>query len=281
MIEPIILFDETLDFNHSNLYDLSILIQKNGLSFLILDQQTNKLIGYKYLVFQASENFKEFLFFLDKALKTEDILSYKYHRVIVLLQSFKSITVPNSFYDSNLKDAFVKLGMPISDEEVILSNELLTINATKLFLVHEAVLNLVHNYFENPLILHQTTPLINSDCFEKESKTVILNLSDAQFDIQIFEDEKLLLDNSFKYKTKEDLLYYLLYTFEQLDIKPKEQKITLYSNYKSDDEIIRFLNQYIGQIQLAQFTRKINYSYLFSKVESQNIAAQILSFLCV
>ncbi len=275
-----ILIDETLDFNKSKLYQMSILILKSGLSFLIFDEQANKIIAHKYQKIVSVSNEKEYCYFLNKIFNTDVFFKYEYKKISVIYQSFKSITIPDTLYLEEYKESFFQLNVGFNSKDVILSNRLTQMNARKLFSIPQCVLEVIENNFSEAKIYHQNTPVIQSALKNKSFQVVYLSLNNEFVDIQVFNKKSLVLDNSFKYKTKEDLLYYLLYTFEQLGLDTKHQKIIIFSNLDVDNSMILFIKKYLGNIKLSSYPKNFNYSYLFSKKKSHQLASQILSLEC-
>jgi hypothetical protein len=275
-----LLLDETLDFNKSEQYKMSILISKSGLSFVILDERAKKIIAHKYQEIEAFSNVKEYGFFINKIFNTDEFLKYKYKNLSIIYQSFKSITIPQNLYVEEYKEKFFELNLGINNNEIILTNYLTRMGAVKLFAIPQTVYEAIDNLSQKVKIYHQSTAIIQSALKNKFLETVYINLNLDFFDIQIFDKKNLILDNSFKYKTKEDLLYYLLYTFEQLGLDAKNQKIILFADFYIEESLIAFIQKYSGGIVLSRFPKAFSYSYLFLKKNSHRLATQILTLEC-
>jgi len=114
-----LLLDETLDFNKSEQYKMSILISKSGLSFVILDERAKKIIAHKYQEIEAFSNVKEYGFFINKIFNTDEFLKYKYKNLSIIYQSFKSITIPQNLYVEEYKEKFFELNLGINNNEII------------------------------------------------------------------------------------------------------------------------------------------------------------------
>lgn len=280
MSEPNQLLDETLDFNKSSQYRLSILIRKNGLSFIILDTVSQKIIAFKEIEVDAFDHYKEYCYFVNKAFKSEAFLEYDYKSISVIYQSFTALSIPVDLYSAEHKRTYFALNTEVADDEAILSNDIPQLEAKKLFTIPKALYEIIKEHFPGSTIYHQTAPVIQSVYKEQVFETVYLNIHPDFFDIQIFNAHEMLLDNAFKFETKEDLLYYIVYTFEQLGIDPKTQKTILFSELKHNDELIELLKDYFGGLKLAQLPESYTYSYLFSKEDHHQLAAQISVFGC-
>jgi len=274
------IIDETLDFNKSKQYRMSILFIKSGLSFVILDSQAKKVIAHKYIPISDAESSKEYCFFVNKVLKNEEFLQYQYEKISIAFQGGKSIMVPENLYSDVYKTKFFELNLGLEVTEEIVLNRISQMNSRKLFSVPKCIIELLESNLASAKLFHHTTAIIQNVLKNKLFDTVFVDLNKEFFDIQVFDKSKMLLDNAFKYKSKEDLLYYILYTFEQLDLNPKTQKIILTSSFENLTEEITFLRKYLGELSLANYPKQFNYSYLFSKELSHKIANQILLFEC-
>ena len=154
------ILDETLDLNKSKQYKLSILIQKGGLSFIILDSKVDKVIAYKYTEIDKFDNQKECCYFMNKILNQEELIKSEYAKVEIIYETLKSISIPEIFYSDKDKKDFFKLNLELEDDEIILDNEIKSIATKKLFAVPNPILDVINEHFSNVRILHQTTPII-------------------------------------------------------------------------------------------------------------------------
>ena len=65
------------------------------------------------------------------------------------------------------------------------------------------------------------------------------------FEIVVIENGQLMFYNSFVYQTKEDLIYFILFTVEQLKLDPETIPITLIGDLTKDDERYEIIYKYI------------------------------------
>jgi len=274
------ILDETLDLNKSQEYKLSILLKKDGLSFIILDTKVNKIVAYKSIKIDQVDNVKEYCYFINKVLNQEEFVKSNYLNIDIIYNAFKSITVPENFYTDDKKDEIFKLNLELLDNEKVIVNSITNMGAKKLFAVPNCINEFITERFKNIRILHQTSPIIYKYLKNKETDVIVVNLHTDFFDMMVFKNKQLVLDNSFKFKTKEDFLYYLLFSLEQLGLDPKEQKIQLFSDLSLAFKIINFSKKYFANIQTENHPKGYNFSYLFSKEDINKITAQILAFEC-
>ena len=69
-------------------------------------------------------------------------------------------------------------------------------------------------------------------------------------DLAVIAQKKLLYYNSFDFSTKEDFLYYLLFTLEQLNLDPGSVKLRLFGNVEEGDEIYSICYEYVQHLSI-------------------------------
>ncbi|MBQ0740483.1 DUF3822 family protein, partial [Aquimarina celericrescens] len=83
------------------------------------------------------------------------------------------------------------------------------------------------------------------------STTVFANINEISFDIVVISKGNLILSNTFPYQTKEDFLYYLMYTTEQLKLNPEEFKLVILGNLLKDSDFFKIAHKYIRNISFG------------------------------
>lgn len=78
---------------------------------------------------------------------------------------------------------------------------------------------------------------------------VFANLTSKQLDVLVFKEGKLQLINSFEYHSPEDLVYYILFTYEQLDLDTEEVPIYLSGSIDKTKPSYSSLYTYIRYVE--------------------------------
>mgnify|MGYP000967435394 CR=1 FL=1 len=74
--------------------------------------------------------------------------------------------------------------------------------------------------------------------------------SKNKFEIIVVQNQKLLLFNSFDFVTKEDFIYYLLFTTEQLNLNPENFKVQLLGVISEDSELFEIAYKYVRNVSI-------------------------------
>jgi hypothetical protein len=73
-------------------------------------------------------------------------------------------------------------------------------------------------------------------------------VSKSTLDIVIIKNSNLQFFNIFEYKTKEDFMYYVLFTLEQLELSTEETLVSILGDIEEDSDLYRLIYTYIRNI---------------------------------
>ena len=79
---------------------------------------------------------------------------------------------------------------------------------------------------------------------------MFVHVSDTHLEIVVVQNQKLLLFNSFDYKTPEDFIYYILFTAEQLHLNPENFKLIVLGAIAEEDSLYAIAYKYVRNISL-------------------------------
>lgn len=80
---------------------------------------------------------------------------------------------------------------------------------------------------------------------------IYLALNGRYIELAARQGNKLLFYNVFLHETDEDVLYYLLFAMEQLNISPQEAKLCLSGQIGVEDELVKQLKRYIREVKFC------------------------------
>ena len=103
---------------------------------------------------------------------------------------------------------------------------------------------------------HPTTALLESLIKENLERTddnrIYLNVNDQYFEIFVFKEAKLLFYNTFRFKTKEDFLYFLLFTMEQLHLDTETVPVYFMGMIEEDSQIVELATRYVRNVRFKK-----------------------------
>src|SRR5450759_1615047 len=94
------LFDETLDINSTDNYELSVQVSPNGFAFCLLDTLRNKFVLIR--AFEPEENKYFIADKINELISKDDFLTKRYKKVNIVMPSPKFTIVPAPLFDLSL-----------------------------------------------------------------------------------------------------------------------------------------------------------------------------------
>lgn len=244
---------ETTNKENSSQKKLSIQVRLDGLSFCILDSETKNISWYKKLSFPKEHNPGKALTEIESIYQKEESLRDTFNEVILLFSHELYSTVPAEFFIEKEAATYLKFNTKILGTDVVefdhINEELVNvyipyINITNYFFEHYGEFEFKHSASE----LIKTALELNP---EDETRAYINNFS-GYYDLVIIKGRSLLLCNTFNYDTKEDFIYYLLFTLEQLGLNPAELNLIFLGNISREHEEFKIAYKYIKNIELLK-----------------------------
>ena len=121
------------------------------------------------------------------------------------------------------------------------------------FTVRQDLLNYFERTFSNASIRHSGALAIDLlfNHHSLKDKDLFLHVGDGFIEIAVKEKNNLMFYNVFNYESNEDILYFLLFTMEQLNLDPLKVKIAIACRRPVTDEPIRSIQKYIKQVHFC------------------------------
>jgi hypothetical protein len=95
---------------------------------------------------------------------------------------------------------------------------------------------------------------------KKNSETnVNVNIHISYFEIIITNQKSLLFYNTFHYTSAEDVVYYLLFVFEQFNLNPESIKVKITGELDKNSTIYSLLFKYIRELSFGQKPASLKY----------------------
>lgn len=253
---------------NSNL-ELSIQVSLNGLSFSTLDRNTNTITQIKHIVFEKRQTPFYLLDKLKEVFETEECLSTPFSEVLIIHHNQLSTLVPKSlFNEDNLAD-YLKFNAKILQTDFITYDFINTNDSANVYVPYVNINNFIFEKFGEFTYKHSSTILIEnvlSNLVDDSNSKMVVNINNNRFDLLVVKNKKLELYNSFEYNTKEDFIYYVLFTAEQLHLDPETFEIEFIGDINKDDELYTVAYKYIRHLSFGN--RLDNYNYKDDKPTS-------------
>lgn len=261
------LFDETLDINSTENYDLSVEVSTDCLSFCLLDTIRNKYILIRS--FGADENKYYKPEQIEEIIEKDDFLRKKFRKVKCVMPSPRFTLVPSQLYDPGKKDNYFTFNHSQQEDSVILANKIADPDAFLVFSENRPLTGLINSFYPGTNIYHHLRILLDHSCNSRKrlnGNYLSIHIERDYFSLIIFTDNVLKFCNSFSYRNTSDILYFVLNVFNNLGIGQEE---TLYfSGYAEKyDDLTSGFSMYVRNIKFAEPNGNFTFSYVFNDTE--------------
>ena len=253
----------------NNSIELSIQIGLNGLSFSTLDRNKTTIDFFKTITFKKKQTPFYIKQKLEDAFTLETKLKRAFSKVTVIHDNNLSTFVPKALFNKDHLADYLKFNAKILQTDFISFDTLEQNDIVNVFVPYVNVNNYIFDTFGDFTYKHSSTILAASLLKQNDASEhgkMIVNVSPSHFDVVVLKDGMLALYNTFEFDTKEDFIYFILFTAEQLQLDPENLQLELLGNIKEHDHLYTILYQYIRHIHFGN--RMDTFTYLEQAPES-------------
>ncbi len=234
--------------------ELSIQISLSGLSFCVLNSDTKTILDLKSKVFDIKKTPTELLDAVKHLFNTEDILKQSFKAINIIHVNDWATLVPKALFMEDALADYLKFNTKILKTDFITFDDIVTNDCVTVYVPFTNINNFIFDQFGSFTYKHYATILIEQLLIiEKHAgqPKVYVNIADTNFEIVAFNKGELLLYNTFEHQTKEDFIYYLLFTLEQLQLNPETIQLTLLGTINKEDQLYKIAYKYIRNVSFG------------------------------
>lgn len=243
-------------------FKLSIQVSLNGLSFCALDQEARKILFFKNQRFPRKFNPIEVLSEIERLYKEEPFLTRTPKEVEVLFSNELYTLVPEKLFHEDSASDYLKFNAKILQTDFV-AQDYIQDNLVNVYIPYTNINNFFFDTYGAFEYRHAVSVLVDEvlklEESQSEAGTFYVNHFGSGFDLVVIQNGKLALANTFYCETKEDFIYYLLFTAEQLDLDPETFKLVLLGDIDSNSENYEIAYAYIRNISIME----ISFGYIF------------------
>ena len=256
--------------NNLNENHLSIQLSLDGFSFCIINKASNEVTTlYNYSFINKSPSPEKHLDNVIEVFKKEKLLQRRYHTVNITHVNELSTMVPKAFFVPDQIKNYIKRSSKVYENDYIVHDPLVNHDMINVYIPFVNINNFFLERFGAFEYKHFSTVLVenlmNTYKFS-ERPHLFAHICEEHFEIVIIANGKLLLYNSFKYQTKEDFIYYVLFTTEQLQLNPEKFELIFSGNIEKDSELYKIAYVYIRNVSLIEIRSKYSFQSNFTEI---------------
>ncbi|MGB5420270.1 DUF3822 family protein [Algibacter sp.] len=243
--------------------ELSIQISLSGLSFSTLNRNSNTIEFLKAVQFDKKLNPFEVLDELKLVFLKEQALKSNFANINIIHDNDLATLVPKSLFNENNLADYLKFNSKILKSDFIAFDTIEENKSVNVYVPYTNINNFIYDKFGSFIYKHVSTILIETLLEqEKNSNTsnIYIHVNSNHFEILVFEKSELILCNTFSYHSKEDFIYYILFTAEQLNLNPETLNLIFLGAISKNDDLYSITYKYIRNISFGNRKDSFNYT---------------------
>ena len=258
---------------------LSIQVGLNGLSFCVLDTISNKILAFEKVTFKTPSTPYLMLKELKTILNQKSDIGSDFSEVVVIHKNNMFSLVPKPLFNADELPNYLKFNAKIMANDLIAFDEIPNQEMVNVYVPYTNINNYIFDLFGEFEFKHSGTVLINKLLNQTRispEPVCYVQVAEKEMEMMVVSEKKLIFYNQFEFKTKEDFLYYLLFSLEQLQMNPENIQLKLFGNIEEGDPIYNLCHQYVKHVSV--FIPN-NPSFPLDELENDAIDFSILSAL--
>ncbi|MGA2822714.1 MAG: DUF3822 family protein [Bacteroidales bacterium] len=250
--------DESFDTKDLRKYDLTFEIGEKTFGYSVLDVEKNKFIALGYFRNHLADVADSFSW-----------LGGQFHSVKGIIGNSRFTLIPEALFLESEKESYFNFLHEKESGEAVFSDRLGHLGIYTVYSIPGHFRKEIDKIFPKVTLCHISSVLIGNIWMNVKNiagRKVYLNLREGQFDLLVFEGKDLKYCNAFHFLTPEDIAYYVIFVFEQLNLNPEEISLALLGNVDKFSPVYDLLFRYIRNIEFVSRNEGFNYSYLFNDI---------------
>ena len=274
---PFIIQSDNFNIALANSYHLSIQLGISHFSYCLLNTTT---FAYDYAKMYTLSSADDTAAEITEIINNDAIIKTEFSSQSVGFVNFPSTLVPSSLYKKEDTATILAFNTEVIGE--VLADTILSQKAHLIYSVPKNILSIANNFFPKAKQKAQESILIQRySQLNNNTEKTYLYLNQKKVTITFFKENKLIFNNSFDYLTKEDLLYFVLFSFEQLKLSTENIEVTLFGTIEKDDECFNLLYEYIRNLNLGKRPHQFTFPAEFDSLAGHKYFGLFTQVLCV
>lgn len=227
-------------------HQLTAQVSANAMVLSTVDTLNHQVLNLEELELESTES-------LENALNNNAVFQERYDQVVVLHQNNLSTFVPAPLFNEQYIGSYLQYNTKVFENDVFAYDALQTYSMNTVYVPQTMVNEVFEQHFKSVSFKHAHTVLVSRllDLSKNvDDKRMFVHLAKTHFEIVIVQNQHLLLFNSFDYKTPEDLIYYILFTAEQLNMNPESFRLEFIGDIAENDAFYQMVYKYVRNVSL-------------------------------
>ena len=262
-------FGEEFDAEKSSQYRMAIQCALGGLSFALLDTTTRTLVGMEFYQSDLLTDSDDLFRTLERALEHKGLNNSSFYSVTCLIDNRYCVLIPEPLFNDVDQAKYLDFGFQISEGYTIVSEPLASMPCRHVFALPKALQDKVQAKWKETAITHSSSVFIDSVMKNDTNTGVFVQVRNRDFDMLVKKEDKLFFFNNFKFNTKEDFAYFLLFAMEQNGCSGQDTSVCFSGLIRPASDIIDLCGRYVKDIRFVNDPHQLTISKTLNEVPFQ------------
>ena len=255
---------------------LVLQVNLKGFVYGVFDTLNDTLISSKEIDFSAYSIASKIEDYFWKAFSENPELSSKYDEIVVIHDSDLNTFVPKALFDEPFLGSYLQYNTKVFDTDFFTFDEIPNQEMNNVYVPYMNINNYLVDQFGTFNYKHSSSVLLDK-LFglskNNDEKQVFIHFYSERFELVVLQNQKLIFYNSYEFTTPEDLIYYLLFAAEQLNLNPENFKLQLLGAIVKESPYFDIAYKYVRHVSLLDISELTKHNDLTT---AQNLKHFIL-----
>lgn len=246
-------------------HKLTLKIGLTGFSYRVWDTLQKNIVAFQEIHFDRNDKTKKVEDWYEHAFFNSTDLRKSYDEVQVIHDNNLNTFVPNALFDEAYLGSYLQYNTKVFETDFFTHDSLEAYGMHNVYIPYVHLNNFLVDKFGQFDYQHAASILVRRllDLSKNATeKKMFVHLAATHFEIIVLQNQHVLLYNSFDYKTPEDLLYYVLFTAEQLQLNPEQFPLEFLGNISTEYPVFQLVYAYVRNVNLFDMRHcKTNNNY--------------------
>jgi hypothetical protein len=244
-------FGEEFDAEKSSQYKMAIQCTLGGLSFALLDTTTHTLVALECYQSNLLASSDDLFRTLERALESKGLNNKAFQSVTCLVDNRICSLVPKPLFNEADQAKYLDFAFQVPEDYAISYESLTAQPCFNVFAQSKALQDRMASKWKDIQVSHSSTVFINSAMESDVETGVFVHVRNRDFDVMIKKEGSLSFFNNFRFNTKEDFAYFLLFAMEQNGVSGQETPICFSGLIRPASEIVDLCGRYVKDIRFV------------------------------
>lgn len=273
-------FFDTTQLRNAHPKHRSIRINSDGLSFSILDLEKSLYLGIREYTFNPIDKPVELKKKVLEIIESDDLLTGQFRSSSYSLDFGNNTLVPQAFQSDKTDRELLDFLEPTLKSDQLGNDLIRAVEAHNLYPIPEIDVHLLNGSAR----FHSTTVFIDG-MFRKwqsdKQTRLLVEVGSTHFNLLVLSDRKLTFFNRFEFRSREDFIYFILFSMEQLQLNPEDTPLTLYGELDKRSSLFEIAFKYIRFVDFGLRPDGFQYASVLDELPNHYYFSLFQQYLCV